>query len=231
VKPRVLLDGDGVILAFIGGLIPVINDLLGRRYTVEQVTTCDFVTSLGLSVEEGDAVKRWIDNSRGWCESLESLPGAQEGVARLQEISDVHIVTSPWNSCPTWTHEREACLWRHFKIPSQRVHHSSAKYLFKGDVFVDDKTDHVVVWRNEYPFAKALRWLTPHNLQDEYVGTSTNHWGTVLDYANRAASREAHPTLKHLAWAYGCAKKGSGEESQHLRRLRECVLSREEPTF
>ena len=182
-RPIVLLDCDGVLADFIGGLLPVIRDITGRTFVREQVTRFDFVTSLGLSREEGAAIKRWLGDARGWCESLAVYPGAVDGVCALREVADVYIVTSPWNSCATWTHEREAWLRRNFDISHANVLHASAKHLVRGDVFVDDKTEAVVAWQAANPDGAAMRWLTPHNWRDEYAGSSTQDWGVVRSLA------------------------------------------------
>jgi 5'(3')-deoxyribonucleotidase len=178
-RPTVLLDCDGVLADFVGGLLPMLSAIAQRDVLREHVTHFDIGASLGFTAQQASSFKRMISGSRGWCEALPVLAGAVDGVRELREIADVYIVTSPWNSCPTWTHEREVWLRRHFDIPHANVLHVSAKHLVRGDVFVDDKTSTVIAWHKAHPEATALRWSTPHNRLDEYAGSSTNDWSVV----------------------------------------------------
>lgn len=178
-NPRLLLDVDGVLADFVSGYLDLVEVVTRRRYHPEQVTQFDIGGSLGLTPAESSEVKRLLGESRGFCLALRMYEGAQDGVARLQQIADVYIVTSPWNSCPTWTHEREAWLKKHFKIPHSRVTHTSAKYLCRGDVFVDDKVDAVIKWRSEHPTSLAVVWNTPHNQLDSYDGPRMNDWSRL----------------------------------------------------
>lgn len=176
---RLLLDVDGVLANFVESYLDLVAIVTGRRYQPEQVTQFDIGGSLGLTPAESSEVKRLLGESQGFCLALRMYEGAQDGVARLQQLADVYIVTSPWNSCPTWTHEREAWLKKHFKIPHSRITHTSAKYLCRGDVFVDDKVDAVIKWQSEHPTALGVVWDTPHNQLDSYDGVRTSDWGML----------------------------------------------------
>lgn len=186
-RPVILLDCDGILADFIGGVLPLIHRVTGRQAAREQITAFDFAASLGLNPDEAAAVKRAIGCSDRFASTLEAYPGAIEGVGTLREVADVYIVTSPWNSNPTWTHDRETWLRRHFGIPHSHVIHGSAKHLVRGDVFVDDKTETVVAWQAAHPSGRALRWSTPHNARDAYGGSSTNDWNVVRELAIGAA--------------------------------------------
>jgi 5'(3')-deoxyribonucleotidase len=177
-RPIVLLDCDGVLADFIGGVLEIVEHTLGLAYKHEDVDRFDFCAALSLAQHEARAVKSSI-STRGFCSSLVPYDGAKRGVAALEEIADVYIVTSPWDSCETWEHERKAWLYRHFKIPSSRVIHTSAKHLVCGDVFVDDKTSAVAAWREAWRFATAVRWNTPHNARDEWNGRICTSWDSL----------------------------------------------------
>ena len=174
-RPVVLLDVDGVLADFIGGVLDLVEHVTGLCREREDVDRFDFCEALGLRGDDARAVKRAIAE-RGFCERLLPYEGARLGVRALQEIADVYIVTSPWNSCPTWTYERESWLWRHFKIPSSRVIHARAKHRVAGDVFVDDRTNTVAEWRAEWPDSVAIRWNTPHNAHDPWDGITCDRW-------------------------------------------------------
>jgi 5'(3')-deoxyribonucleotidase len=178
-RPVALLDCDGVLADFVGGFLKLLGATTDRWFTPEQVTHFDIGASLGLSPAESAAAKRAISSTPGFCSALAVLPGAVDGVRALREIADVYIVTSPWNSCPTWTHEREAWLKRHLGIPHSHVVHTSAKHLVRGDVFVDDKTEAVIAWQVVHPRGIGVQWHTPHNRLDEWSGPSTKSWAHV----------------------------------------------------
>jgi 5'(3')-deoxyribonucleotidase len=179
-RKRVLLDCDGILADFVTSYLAIVRHVTGRDFKPENVTQFDITASLRLTPEEASTCKRTLGSSRGFCEALGVYPRAKDGVAALESIADVYIVTSPWNSCPTWTHEREAWLKKHFGIPHGRVLHTSAKHVCRGDVFVDDKVDAVAKWQTEYPNALAVVWDTPHNQDDHAPGLfRTNDWTSL----------------------------------------------------
>jgi 5'(3')-deoxyribonucleotidase len=179
VKSRVLLDCDGVLSDFVGGFLSVVNRICSSAFTPEHITEFDICKSLGVTPEQAAEAFRAVSETRGFALGLQPLPGAIEGVRQLREIADVYIVTSPWNSNPTWTHEREAWLKEHFDIPHSHVIHTSAKHLVVGDVLVDDKTSTLVAWEAAHPRGVAIQWLTPHNRRDEWSGWTTRSWDCV----------------------------------------------------
>lgn len=180
-KPRVLVDCDGVLADFIGGALATINERCGTSYTREQVTEFNFTRSLGMTPQQAAATKRIIGNAERFALNLDVYPGAVDGVRRLREIASVHIVTSPWNSNPTWTHDREAWLLRHFGIQHGEVTHTSAKDGVFGHVLIDDKTSTCEEWRAAWPNGVAVLWSTPHNRRDLWDGPSTSDWDHLIE--------------------------------------------------
>ncbi len=198
--PIVLVDCDGVLADFIGGVLPLVNEQTGREFTHEDVDQFNFSTALGLDTHDAAKVKRRIAE-RGFAEHLRPFDGALEAMRSLNSIARVFVVTSPWNSSETWTYEREAWLRWHFDIRSSRVIHTSAKYLVRGDVFIDDKTDAVEEWRR-HNSGFGIRWNTPHNRNDEIENATvvtTNDWSRVINlvktsFVGTAADKAGHPT-------------------------------------
>lgn len=180
-RPTVLLDCDGVLSDFIGAVLPIVYVETGRYYEPHHVDRFDFCAALGLSDDEKRFVMREISSREGFCHNLDVLPGAVEGVARLGEIAEVYVVTSPWNSNRTWVHEREAWLAENFRIPHRRVIHTSAKHLVRGDVLVDDKTPTCAEWQAAHPKGIAVQWKTPHNRKDEWSGWATDGWDALRE--------------------------------------------------
>ncbi len=181
-KPRVLLDVDGVLADFVGGVLAI----LGSRFDIwrkpEEITEFDLSKSLGLHPDIVTALFGEITNRQRFAADLAVYPGAVDGVRRLHEIADVYVVTSPWNSNPTWTHDREAWLARHFDIPHSHVVHTSAKHLVCGDLLVDDKTSTLVEWSNAHPGGFAVQWQTPHNRLDGWKRRTATSWSELLDF-------------------------------------------------
>lgn len=191
-KPRVLLDVDGVLADFVGSYLDLLASELGILASREQVIAFDIGASLGLTREQSSQMKRALGNKAQFARWLEVYPGAVEGVARLQDVADVYIVTSPWNSNPTWTFDREQWLREHFNIHHSRVVHTSAKHLCRGDFLVDDKTDTLRSWVRENPYGIAVQWKTPHNRQDGWLSRATDSWGELVAFVS------AHGRLRHV---------------------------------
>ncbi len=188
----VLLDVDGVICNFIGGVLELVRKHGGGARTPEEITRFDFAKELNLTPEVKKAVYGEIANTPYFWSDLNAFPGALAGVARLREVADVYIVTSPWNTCKTWLYEREAWLKSHFDISHDRVLAGSAKHLVAGDVLVDDKTDTLERWDAERGPARysggkmvdafAVQWKTPHNRLDGWEGHSTKSWEQLVEW-------------------------------------------------
>jgi 5'(3')-deoxyribonucleotidase len=159
----------------------MLNELYDTSFRREQVTEFDFTKALSMSPPAAAAAKRAIGAASGFARHLDVYPGAIDGVRRLQQIAEVYIVTSPWNSNPTWCHDREAWLERHFGIPHARVIHTSAKHLIAGDVLVDDKTSTCDQWRAAWPSGVAVLWSTLHNRRDLWDGPCTSDWDHLIE--------------------------------------------------
>lgn len=182
---RILLDVDGVLADFVSALLVVVADITGRRYTVEDITAYDFVAALKLSKDEASRVKRTLGNTPGFARKLKPYPGSIEGVAALQKVAEVYIVTSPWNSNPTWTHDREWWLKKYFNLPHSHVIHTSAKHVCAGSMLVDDKTGTLVKWAEYNPSGQAVQWQTGYNRQDGWQGISVDSWPQLVDLINK----------------------------------------------
>ncbi len=193
-KPRVLLDVDGVLADFVGGYLGLLESTLGIVAKPEDITHFDIGASLRLTPDQASTMKRAIGSCEGFARCLAVCPDAAFGVRELERIADVYIVTSPWNSNPTWTHDREHWLLANFGIKSNRVTHTSAKHICHGDFLVDDKTSALVDWMADGGKGRAgvaVQWETPHNRLDGWMGPSTNRWGELVEMVARVNTRLA----------------------------------------
>lgn len=191
-RPLLLLDCDGVLSDFVGGVLEIVEDVTGLTFESEDVDQFDFCEALGIRGDDARVIKRAIAEP-GFCERLQPYEGARAGVIALQEIADVHVVTTPWHSSPMWTYERESWLWRHFKIPFARVHHTDVKAMIPGDVLIDDRTSVVEAWRAAWPEKLAIRWNTPHNASDKFDGVRTRDWSVVREIV-RCKGEQINPS-------------------------------------
>ncbi len=179
-RPIVLVDCDGVLADFVGGVLELVENVTGLAYEPHDVDQFDFCKALKIGGLDASLIKHKI-GAPGFCTSLAPYDGARKGIEALREIAEVYIVTSPWNSCATWTSERESWLWRHFKVPHSHIVHTSAKHLVCGDVFVDDKTSMVAAWESAWPDRVAVRWNTPHNRNDQWDGVRCASWERLAE--------------------------------------------------
>ncbi len=183
---RILLDCDGVLADFVGGLLELINRECGTSYRRDDITEFDIGKSLGWS----DAMRAKVDDlvrgEPGMILGLAQEPGARVGFGILEQLAgDIYVVTSPWPGHQTWAYERTQWLWRHFAIPSNHVVHTAAKHLVMGDVLVDDKTSTLESWRREFPSGLAVQWQTPHNMRDAWYGASTRDWDELVEMCRK----------------------------------------------
>ena len=179
-RKRVLLDCDGILSDFVGAALSIVHEVTGRLYERDQWIGFD-IASLGLTSSEAGIVKSAIGGRAGLASYLTPYPGAVVGVQRLRTVAEVYIVTSPYRSNPTWTHDREWWLHRHFKIPACDIIHTSAKHVCAGDMLIDDNTATLLEWQRAHPSRDAVQWITPHNRLDGWTGEATSDWGELVE--------------------------------------------------
>lgn len=185
-RPRVLLDCDGVLSDFAGGLLPIIAEVAQREVLLEAWTAWDFASSFGLTAEQKKEVGDRLVAQPGFCDGLAVCAGAVEGVRLLADVAEIYVVTSPWDSCPTWEYERKAWLWRHLGIPKRNVLQGAANHLIGGEILVDDKTPTLHAWASAHPEGEPIRWVTLHNRAEPLGGLETCDWEMIRRRAEAA---------------------------------------------
>lgn len=169
-----LLDADDVFVNFVKSFLQVVKDTTGKEFTADQITDFDIGQSLGLTTDEINAVYAQI--KPGFCRELEPIQDAIPWIQRLNATcADIYIVTSPFNSVPTWTYEREAWIKEHLGFHHSKILHGSAKHLVRGDFFVDDKAEAVEKW-NFHNLGTAVMWKRPWNEKYPWSGHRFNDW-------------------------------------------------------
>lgn len=189
-RPRVLLDVDGVLGDYVAAILPVARAIAGKAFLRSDVDQWDIAKALSLSPPEGDAMFA-ATRELGFCASIPVLPGAVEGVRALRSVSDVYFVTSPTHG-RHWYYERTEWLVRHFDALVEHVVHAKRKELVAGDVFVDDKPEHVWDWCRHHAAGRGILWDAPYNRSvDMGYLPRTMSWKHVLDIVGEVARRSA----------------------------------------
>lgn len=176
-KPRVLLDVDGVLADFHTPCIEIINRLMGTSHKVEDFDNWDIFDALKVPKDVRSKVYDEM-HQPGWCTNIKVYPDAIVGVNKLREVAHVYVVTSPMKG-DTWTSERDRWLARHFGFTTKRIIHGSAKYICAGDFLVDDKIENLEKWKRAHPHGHPIRWVMPHLAGHEWYGDQTNDWDVL----------------------------------------------------
>lgn len=158
---RILLDVDGVLADFHGGILELIYELFDLRLSIEDFKNWDYTSAL--EDEEMKRELRYEITKPGFLEALKPYPGSQKAVDGLRGRAEIICVTSPNRTVPTWIPERYGWLEQHFGMPPDEVVLTNRKYLVTGNIMIDDRPKTVKRWAAEYPTKSALLWGRPYN--------------------------------------------------------------------
>jgi 5'(3')-deoxyribonucleotidase len=85
----------------------------------------------------------------------------------------------------TWASERQQWLAEHFGISHKHLVSTPAKYLVRGELFVDDKPEHVEQWQAANPCGVGVLWSRAYNRSATHL-RSVSQWGPLVDLMQRA---------------------------------------------
>lgn len=189
-KPRILVDVDGVLGDFLVPSCEILRELTGHPWKPEDFKTWDIFETVDKKYE-----KPFYDacTQPEWCRNIPPFTAAVEGMRRLQEVSNVYIVTSPMGSNPRWAYERDHWLKDHFGIPTKKVVHTAAKYLCVGEALIDDKPANIEQWMTEHTNSLGLLFDQPYN-QENAPGYRVHTWEQILQVAEYLAHERLLPT-------------------------------------
>jgi 5'(3')-deoxyribonucleotidase len=177
-RKRFLVDADEVLGDFKTPMFKVAHDLFGLTLRSEDCDVWDLFTLV--TDDQRKAIFKVIDQP-GWCEAMEPKPGAKEAINEIRGFMDVYCVTSPWPS-PTWVWERDNWLVNHFGfVRAKQIAHTSAKFMCKGDAFLDDHPDHVRSWLQEHQGGVGMVWHIPNTAKYPVDDLRVHTWDEVLD--------------------------------------------------
>ncbi len=182
-KPILALDCDGVLADWHEHAFYILNKLLDSNYSVNDLKEWDIDELLeNTSVSKN---KFWeAINSSTMVQDLNPYSEALMGVAKLKEIADIYICTSPMVHYPNWIIHRNDWLKKHFDINPKKVIHTSAKYLVSANIFVDDHPNNVQKWIDRQN-GIAVLWKANYNANHENVNRAvyTNDWNDLIRIA------------------------------------------------
>ncbi len=160
---EVLYDVDQVFSDFLEGALPVIQEVAGIQFTVEDLKTWDL-----FAMVPPEHRKEVIDRcgAEGFCYGLKPYTEALAAFPRLNKEHHCYAVTSPMDS-PHWEYERRKWLNKHFEVPGFRVISTSAKHQVIGDVLIDDKPANLYNWLKRHPTGFGILWDHPYNRDAE----------------------------------------------------------------
>jgi len=182
-KPVVLLDVDDVVANCSGAMSDIYYAKTGLTVDMTKFKSWNFFDNIAHPDYPG--IVDHIDSQMrmsGFCMELQPFDGAVDGVMRLKEIAEVFFVTSPYEG-PNWHHERENWLRHHFKVGRDRVLQASAKFLVRGELFIDDKPESCIAWLKHMQTGNAFIWDRPYNRNIEGSWLPRFHdWDQVYAY-------------------------------------------------
>lgn len=173
-RPLVLLDVDGVLANFVTPALREINWLLGTEHEHDHLTEWDLMKWAGVGPRDEDYLYRRLKR-KGFHAQIHPYPGAVEGVKALEEIANIHIVTSPMHG-ETWCYERWSWLDTHFGFEAHEVTFTHHKGLVVGDYIVDDKLENVSSRRG------GLLWNQPWNQTAPQTLKRIGGWAELIEH-------------------------------------------------
>jgi len=187
-RPTALVDCDGVLADFVQAALDALHALTSRRYQPTQITSWELFDSLPAEEKMHQHSVYSRLKGRGGCAGIPVYPGAKEGIESLREVADVVIVTSPFYGSDTWVSERTRWLKDNFGINPDDIIHTKNKERIHGNIFVDDKPEHVEAWlkywqHQEYYDVLGLLWGADRTTAAHPHLTRVSDWPTLRQLA------------------------------------------------
>ncbi len=156
-----LIDVDECLADFATPASALVSRFLGRPWSFDEAPIDDWDMFGGLEPEIKTAVHAAMD-MQGFAGSLKPIPGSQDFVRELRKHCNVYALTAPHHTSAWWVLERNVWLGDLFGIDKRHIVHTDAKYLCRGDYFLDDHPGHVTRWSARHP-GEGFWWATKHN--------------------------------------------------------------------
>jgi len=158
---RFLCDVDDVLTPFVQRLLPLVQ-VVKPDFRLEDLDPDVWDLFSTLTRSQRNLLFAVMERP-GFCSKFQMSAGSWDAITRLRKLGcDIYAVTAP-NDFPYWASERVAWLDDRYCITPDHVILTQAKYLIRGDLFLDDRPEHVVAWAKENPQGRAMLWTTEHN--------------------------------------------------------------------
>jgi 5'(3')-deoxyribonucleotidase len=180
-KPRILIDVDGVFADFLTPCLDAVHAVTGRRHSPNEVSEWDIMKALGIDEETGRKVYKSMEVP-GLCASIPAYDGAREGVERLRSWAEVWAVTSPFGG-EHWMHERDAWLVKNMGFVKRDVLHvrGERKHGVYGHALVEDKVATLRAWRDAWPAQLPVLLERYSNANDGWDGCAARDWPHLVE--------------------------------------------------
>jgi 5'(3')-deoxyribonucleotidase len=172
---RILIDADGVVADLVS---EICTRLLvhGWEYRPEDFKVYPFAEVLSPG-----AMQKCTEtmNEPGFAKTLPVYPGAKECINALKaDGHEIVFVTRPFESSPTWAHDRQAWLLETFG--HAKVVHTAHKELVKGDILIEDSVENLVSWLEHHPGQDGILVDRPWN-KGRYYLSDIRYVGCTLE--------------------------------------------------
>ena len=84
----------------------------------------------------------------------------------------------------TWCYDRVLWLKQYFNISDEQVLFAHNKSIVAGDLFIDDRIEHVTTWSSANKLKPAILWKQPYN-KNENHDLIINDWNFVVNKIER----------------------------------------------
>ncbi len=218
-----LLDVDGVLANFIGGIIQT----HGWPFTHKEFNCWDYHRTHGYTDEE-----MWEPTKDGkWWLGLDPYDHAADLLAKLRETHNIIFCTAP-NSDATCASQKIQWLEKHgFMEPGSGDYQiGKHKHLnaMSGCVLIDDSDENV--WRYRHAGGRAILFPQPWNDNRGLVDCQLTHVVSELEAyesgqpfpsKSRVVCKRDSAEIDTLGWSHGMSVCRAGDEYQ----IESCVLT------
>lgn len=187
-KLRVLCDVDGVIADYRKAFLKEVKGILPDfKVPKNAEPDWDVAKEFQLSPALAEMVYEKM-TAPGVAQHIDELPDAVDGVKELAKFADVYFVTSPTKTSKTWEFDRRTWLVNKFgEEQGMKIVSTHHKYLVEGDVFIDDKPEHLREWLKRHQLGVAVGFGPTARAgqlkSDAYISTAT--WAQVLRFVKQ----------------------------------------------